>query len=214
MMTPTSETVSAAPTGYSIILPPGWVGIPLRDLKAQDAAVRKIVDKACASLPDNFPRDKVTPYRLEVERRLRRGVEQAKSGAGLDLYLPVYQSGSIPLGASFVVAEIAAPVGSPTDPKSLLSLISNDSDSIQYESVEVAEVPAVRRDSFSSAGLQEDAESASRRVDYVIPVPHDSSRWVVASFSTIGVGNPEDEIATATVELFDAIMTTFIWRSA
>jgi hypothetical protein len=59
---------------------------------------------------------------------------------------------------------------------------------------------------------KEDAELASRRVDYVIPVPMDPNRWVILSFSTVGAGDPEDEIAEATTELFDAIMTTFRWR--
>jgi hypothetical protein len=82
------------------------------------------------------------------------------------------------------------------------------------EPVEIAESTAVRRDSLVGAKGKQDAEAASRRVDYVIPVPQDASRWVVVSFSTVGAGDPEDEIAEATTELFDAIMTTFRWRAA
>ncbi|MGW0813279.1 hypothetical protein ACWD00_08520 [Streptomyces viridiviolaceus] len=208
-----TNTMARAPIGYSIILPPGWVGIPLRDKKATDVAVRKIVGEACEGLPSNFPRDKVTRYRLEVERRLRRGIEQARTGAGLDMYLPVYRPGRTPLGASFVVAEITAPNNSSKDSQNILSLMADKSTTDHYESVTVAEVTAVRRDSVVAGGVQEDAESASRRVDYVMPVPHDPDRWVVVSFSTVGAGDPEDEIAEASTELFDAIMTTFRWRT-
>ncbi|MFH8894889.1 hypothetical protein ACH4HG_00565 [Streptomyces coeruleorubidus] len=201
-----------APVGYSLILPPGWVGIPLRDRKATDSAVRRIVDKACEELPSNFPRDKVTPYRLEIERRLRKGVAQAQTGSGLDLYLPLYERGRVPLGASFVVAEMTGPRNSPADAKSILALMVEGPENDHCESVEVAESPAVRRDVMVGGDLQEDAELASRRVDYVIPVPQDPKRWVIVSFSTVGAGDPEDEIAEATTELFDAIMTTFRWR--
>jgi hypothetical protein len=206
-----STDLEKAPVGYSLILPPGWVGVPLRDQKATDSSVRKIVNKACEELPSNFPRDKVTPYRLEIERRLRKGVAQAQTGSGLDLYLPVYERGRVPLGASFVVAEMAGPLNS-SDAKSILALMADGSENDHCESVEVAESPALRRDVMVGGDLQEDAELASRRVDYLIPVPQDPNRWVIVSFSTVGAGDPEDEIAEATTELFDAIMTTFRWR--
>lgn len=202
------------PTGYSIILPPGWIGIPLRDHEATDSAVRRIVEKACGDLPTSFPRDKVTPYRLEIERRLRRGISQARKGEGLDLYLPVYEQGRVPIGASFVVAETAGPQGSHADAESILALMVDDSVESYCEPVEIAESTAVRRDSLVGGKGKQDAEAASRRVDYVIPVPQNANRWVVVSFSTVGAGDPEDEIAEATTELFDAIMTTFRWRAA
>jgi hypothetical protein len=55
-------------------------------------------------------------------------------------------------------------------------------------------------------------EHGSRRVDYVLPVPADPDRWVVVSFSTLGSGDPNGELARLLVELFDAMMTTFRWR--
>lgn len=207
-----SGTAGGKPVGYSVILPPGWVGIPLRDGEATESAIRKIVDDACRDLPSSFPRDKRTPYRLELERRLRRGTDQARKGSGLDLYMPVYRRGGTPLGASFVVAELTVshPDATPAD---LLGSTADGSDSTDLASVEVADCPAIRRDSLVRGGTQEDAELGSRRIDYVIPVPRDPMRWVVVSFSTVGAGDPEDEIAEATTELFDAIMTTFRWRT-
>lgn len=57
-------------------------------------------------------------------------------------------------------------------------------------------------------------ELASRRVDYVVPVPADHGRWLGIVFSTLGAGDPEAAIADLFVELFDAMMTTFRWSRA
>ena len=65
---------------------------------------------------------------------------------------------------------------------------------------------------MAAADVEQGVEYASRRVDYVLPVPTDLDRWVVVSFSTLGAGDPTDEFAQLLVELFDAIMTTFRWR--
>ena len=53
---------------------------------------------------------------------------------------------------------------------------------------------------------------ASRHVDYVIPVPGRPGRWLVIAFSTLGGGDPGDEIARRLTELFDAIVSTFGWQ--
>ncbi|MFE6522421.1 hypothetical protein [Streptomyces sp. NPDC057794] len=151
---------------------------------------------------------------MEIERRLRKGINEARKGDGLDLYLPVYERGRVPLGASFVVAETASPRGATADANSLLALMTDESDASHCETVTVAETTAVRRDALVGGKSKQDVEAASRRVDYVIPVPKDSTRCLVVSFSTVGAGDPEDEIAEATTELFDAIMTTFRWRAA
>lgn len=50
-----------------------------------------------------------------------------------------------------------------------------------------------------------------RNVDYFVSVPGDPGHWFVAAFSTIGAGNPHDDLASAMVEWFDALMTTFRW---
>jgi hypothetical protein len=54
----------------------------------------------------------------------------------------------------------------------------------------------------------------SRRVDYIVPVPGEVDRWLVIAFSTIGGGDPDDNVARLLVELFDAMMATFRWARA
>jgi hypothetical protein len=50
------------------------------------------------------------------------------------------------------------------------------------------------------------------RVDYHWPLPSEPLKWELASFTTIGGGKPDDDIAELLVGLFDAIMLTWRWR--
>ncbi|MFF3488128.1 hypothetical protein ACFYXC_33290 [Streptomyces sp. NPDC002701] len=63
-----------------------------------------------------------------------------------------------------------------------------------------------------AADLERKVEYASRRIDYVLPVPGTTvAQWVTVCFSTIADGDPRSEFADVLVELFDAVMTTFRW---
>ena len=85
--------------GYTLVLPPGWRRIPLR--QGTSAALRKILDDAFSRLP----RDKVAPYRIEVERRMKEQIADARRNAGIDMYIPVERAASGPVPASFVVSD-------------------------------------------------------------------------------------------------------------
>lgn len=78
--------------------------------------------------------------------------------------------------------------------------------------MELAGTAATRTEHVAAADPEQGLDYASRRVDYVLPVPDDPDRWVIVSFSTLGSGDPGDEFAQLLAELFDAIMTTFRWR--
>ncbi len=100
----------------------------------------------------------------------------------------------------------------PMDPGMLIARLVADSE--QTTTVEVAGTVGTRTEHVEEADAEQGAEYASRRVDYVLPVPADPERWVVVTFSTLGAGDPTDEFAQLLVELFDAIMTTFRWRQS
>jgi hypothetical protein len=38
-------------------------------------------------------------------------------------------------------------------------------------------------------------EYGSRRVDYAVPVPGSAGRWLLVAFSTLGAGDPDDQVA-------------------
>jgi hypothetical protein len=54
-------------------------------------------------------------------------------------------------------------------------------------------------------------EAASRRVDYLLPVPGQPGQWLIVTFAVSGDGDPEGAFADLLVELFDSIMLTFRW---
>jgi hypothetical protein len=211
---------ASPPSGYRLLLPSDWVQIPLRQGDAEQAA-RDIVAAAFARVPADAPRDKLTPLRLELERRLLAAVADARKAKALELYLPMRLEGEVNLGASIAVSEAQLPAHPGTngegrrfsDPAEIaVQLFSDDSGTgIDLSSGEIDGALAVRRERIAPAAPDRGTELATRRVDYLVSVPGDQTRWFVAAFSTIGAGDPKDDLADALVEWFDALMTTFRW---
>ncbi|MEU1051258.1 hypothetical protein ABZ397_01605 [Streptomyces sp. NPDC005876] len=203
-------------TGYRILLPGQWDQVPLRH--GTEAAIRRILDSAFSRIPDDAPKDKIGPYRQELERRFRSAVEQAQRGNALDLYLPVKPMNDVNLGASIVVSESLVPrsvrSARPSDPTDVVVqfLAQDGVENADLSSGEVDGALAVRREHVCESDGAIGDELASRRVEYIITVPGDPERWFIAAFSTVGGGSPRDELADALVEWFDAVMATFRWR--
>lgn len=198
---------AASPAGYTLVLPPAWRKIPVR--RGTDQAIRAIVDQVFSNLPTNVPRDKVAPYRKEVERQLTSAAGRARRSGAVDLYLPVELMHGAPVAASFIVSEGA--LGSVTDiePELILSYLAAGRDGNRAVTVDGA--IGVRLERIARPDPAQELEHGSRRVDYVISVPAQTDRWVVVAFSTLGGGDPDDQYAKILVELFDAIMGTFRW---
>jgi hypothetical protein len=189
-----------APCGYSIVLPPGWARIPARE--DSDRTISRILDASFAELPKEIPPDRTGPLRKELERRLRDMVTQARDHSALDLFLPVQPVHGTTIAASFVVSEAAFDGGQPEPAQIAARLISTADDA---QAAEVDGALAVR------TARVVPGEHPSRRVDYTVAVPDDPDRWLLLSFSTLGGGDPRDEVADLLVELFDAMVTTFRW---
>ncbi|WP_405769021.1 hypothetical protein [Streptomyces sp. NBC_01538] len=222
---PTDQTappaeIAAPVTGYRLLLPDQWAQIPLRH--STEGAVHRILEDAYTRIPKDAPPDKVGPYKRELARRFRQAVAQAQQTKGLDLYLPVKPMGegefNFSLGASILVSESLLPrrsgangAGEPTDVA--VQLLSRDgTEGADLSSGEIDSSLAVRREHVAAANPDRGVELPSRRVEYIVSVPGDPNRWFVAAFSTIGGGNPRDELAEALVEWFDAVMANFRWR--
>ncbi|MEV8596618.1 hypothetical protein [Streptomyces sp. NPDC052012] len=214
-----AEIVSP-PNGYRLLLPSDWVQIPLRHIEAEEAA-RRIATEAMGRVPADVPRDKLTPLRLELEGRLRAAIADAQKAKALDLYLPMRLDGEVNLGASIVVSEVRlpqqfAPDGSSvpaSDPVDIAVRLMSRGEGMGLDlaSGEIDGALAVRRECVVSADAGRGAELASRRVDYMVSVPGNPRQWFLAAFSTVGAGDPHDELADALVEWFDALMGTFRW---
>ncbi|MXM63311.1 hypothetical protein GR925_07585 [Streptomyces sp. HUCO-GS316] len=170
-----------APRRYELILPPGWVRIPLR--QGTKEALEKILFSHMGQVPEGIPRDDAMRFRLDMRRQLEKQARAARRNGGLDLYLPVLPRGEIFLMASF---------GAPALRRAYGSTLDEEKPSSAPEAVQQAALP-------------------TQRVDYVIPVPHDPGRWISINFSTPGDGDIDSEFTGVLVELFDAAVGTFRW---
>lgn len=202
--------------GYRVVLPPGWHQIPLREGTSE--AIKTIVARTFAQPPEGVSRDQLTPYRIELERRLSAAAGQARRNGGVHLYLPVTLRHGAAIAASFVVSE--GSLGSLDDisPDMIVSALAAEEAAAGSDgdrTVTVDGVRGLRREHTAPPDPgQEEIGSGSRRVDYVIPVPGQQDRWLLIAFSTLGGGDPDDQFARILVELFDAIMATFRWTGA
>jgi hypothetical protein len=201
--------VVAGPAGYTLILPPGWERIPAR--QGADDAIKQILDAKFRELPPDLPRDKLAPYRAEIEGKLRKAAAQARKNGAIDLYLPVQLRNGLPVPASFVVSEGSIPTAEVAEPEQIVSyLVEESPDSTP---VTVDGVAGARSEHAAGPDPDQGIEYGSRRVDYAVPVPGEGGRWLLFAFSTLGAGDPEDEVARMLVQLFDAMMSTFRWAN-
>ncbi|MFC8817624.1 hypothetical protein [Streptomyces rochei] len=207
------------PCGYELILPPGWVRIPLR--KGTKEALEKVLFSHMGQVPEGIPRDDAMRFRLDMRRQLERQARAAKRNGGLDLYLPVLPRGGIFLMASFIVAELPIGQVNANPPQAVITQLVNEGvPGGTATRIDVAGAPALRRDYGSALEEEESSPSSeavqqvalpTRRVDYVIPVPDDPGRWISINFSTPGDGDIKSEFTGVLVELFDAVVSTFKW---
>ena len=201
------------PTGYRLILPPGWVGIPLR--KGTAEALEKLVFVHLKELPPDVPKDQGMKYRLAVRRDVEEQIAKARAAGGLDLYLPIGPRYGTLLAASFLVTEVqVVDADGHIQPDLVLErLSSGNGNGVATEVLELAGTTTVRREYVQPPAPDRAVHVPSRHIEYALPVPQDPMRYLAVSFSTIGDGNPESDFTQALGELFDAVMTTFRWTS-
>lgn len=223
-MTPT-------PTGYTLVLPPGWVRIPLREGTRE--ALDEQVFRRIEEIPATVPRDNRVAFRTEVRRRVERLVGEAQKAGGLDLYVPARARPEALLAASFLVSEVG-PYEEPhvesyepydlrephephesyeqPAPEAMLARLAADRRGGAAGAVrEVAGTLAVRWEYVEPPTVEDDFDTYMRHVDYTLPVPWDGNRWLAVSFSTAGDGDPGSEFSRVLAELFDAMVSTFRW---
>jgi hypothetical protein len=197
-----------AASGYSLVLPRGWVRVPLREGTGE--ALEEKVFRGVEKVPAGVPRDEGMAYRLYVRRRVEKLVVAARRAGGLDLYVPVGVRPGGSIAASFVVGEVAARGSAP--PEAVVARLAGEAGEVRG----VADTVAARWEYVRGPSPEDaEADTASRHVDYVLPVPGDEGgRWLAVSFSTAGDGDPGSAFTRALADLFDAVMTTFQWSHA
>jgi hypothetical protein len=195
--------------GYRMIIPPGWVRVPLRH--GTEQALEELVFSRLKDLPPEVSKDDGMKYRLAVRRTVIRQIDAAREAGGLDLYLPLTARYGVPLAASFLVSEHFAGASQPLPPELVLAQLASPVDGARTTTQELADTLAVRREQVRPADPEHDVQVATRRVEYALPVPHDPCRVLSVIFSTPGDGDVDSEFTVALTELFDASMMTFRW---
>ena len=189
------------PTGWSLILPPGWWHVPLDERREQ--SVTALLDRQLASLP----RDRVARLRRELETELTRMAERAVHNGAVDMYLNLDLMRGLPVAASCLVTVVPTGVGTALPAAELAAIMGNRADD-EVGVLEVAGAPAARvrrREPVDQEGLST-GELAVTRLQVYVPVPN-TAEMLLLSFST-----PIDPIADAMVALFDAIAASLRWR--
>lgn len=211
-MSGTDASATRRAISYRLVLPRPWVRLPVG--RGLEERARDLVEEAASRLPKDAPPDQVGPWKRELQRRIVADVRRAREYGGIDFYLPSDTMDGFLMGASFVVSEITPPGVAPEDPDAavggvLAELASADG----AKPVSVADTVWVRiekvvgPDQAQAAGV----DVPTRRVTYATAVPGDPQRWLTVAFSCVGDGDPDGEAALVSVELFDAIMSTWRW---
>ena len=199
----------ATTSGYRLVLPPGWVQVPVRD--ATPGTAHRVISTAFRKPPEGVPRDEFTSARIELERRLERMIRKAKANGGLELFLACGHAYASPVPASFLIAE--GSLGEVCDdPLAVVTSVAEGATRGGGQPGRLTALdgaPAARVERIYPPEAEDD--EASLRVEYTVPVPGDIGRWMVITFSTLGDGDPSGEYASLLAKLFDAIMSTLRW---
>ncbi|MDQ4012012.1 MAG: hypothetical protein M3228_15265 [Actinomycetota bacterium] len=192
----------AGPSGWTLMLPPGWWHVPLDERRGQ--SLTALLDNRLASLP----RDRVATLRRELDGELGRLAERAAENGATDMYLSVDLVQGLPVAATCLVTVVPTGVGTALPAAELAAMMGDQPDD-EVGVLEVAGAPAARvrrrepvdeADGFSTGGLP------LTRLQVYVPVPN-KAETLLLSFST-----PIDPIADAMVALFDAIAGSLRWR--
>lgn len=196
-------------SGYRLVLPPGWVQVPVRD--AVPGTAHQVIATAFSRPPEGIPRDSFASAKIELERRLENMIRKAKNEGGLELFLACGRAYANPVPASFLIAEGSLGLAS-DDPLAVVTAVAEGaarSGGKPGRLTALDGAPAARVERIAAS--EADGDQASLRVEYTVSVPGGADRWLVITFSTLGDGDPSGEYASLLAGLFDAIVSTFRW---
>jgi hypothetical protein len=199
-------------SGYTLILPPGWLRLDARSEHGSQE-----LDRELDEVLSTVPRDSIGPLIAQARKQAHGVLQKARTAGALDLYLPLGGMHGSAVPASFLVSMVAfsgpPPVLGADQDTDATCLHIAASLAARMPAGEVREMPAgmaVRsRRVIPATG---DSHWAGVRVDYHWPMPSEPLKWALASFTTFGAGTPEDDVSELLVGLFDAIMLTWRWR--
>lgn len=183
---------------YHLILPPGWVLLPVRD------EAGKAIKDHVESLFDPGQRDRTAHARRALRTSLEEIASSARESGGVDLIMPLSMPWPMPLSASIVTSQ------HPTSPDISVGDAFETGAGIARR--ELQDVTAAEE---ANQGPAPDDTSAPvvplRRVTYQWAVP-DRAETFLASMAVSGQDLPEHRpLVDAITTLVDTIMSTLTW---
>ena len=192
---------------WQLLLPPGWLHLPVTDRAAGRAALRKLLDRALAHLP----RDEVAPARRSHELHLRSLLDEAREIGASDVYVLARLTRGFPVSAGLTVLPIGRTEGEHDLLPRLTAALGDAVGVVSHEQTTLVGAPALRRQRRvrqpSPAADPPGPELWRTHVDWVVALPDDG--WLALSFAT-----ETDALAAELVELFDAMAASLElhWR--
>lgn len=197
---------------FEIVLPRPWVSLPLDG--TPDEALTRLLDKAFADVPASVPPDQIGPMRTNLERRIAAELATARSRGAVAVYLPTESWHHFHNGSSFFVSSLDPDVHVPSEvtadtyaPLVMAELLKKPGSRV----VQTANAAWVRSEQVNPPGTSAELDVPTVSVQYLTPMPEAPGVWASVAFSTIGDGDPESQPTRLSVELFDAIMSTWFW---
>jgi hypothetical protein len=182
--------VTGAPIrDFAVLLPPGWVRIPLDG--SEMARMTAVVTAKAADVPE--------PQRGQVRQRLLRvltdALWEANNAGGIDVLISLGEVRGVPISGSCLISYLERGDKVPLD--GLHAELAGGGDQVTWAGI--AGSPAVRR---------QRAGDASTMVDFFTPVPGRDG-LLSLSFATVAA----EPLAGALLSLFDAIAESLRWQS-
>ncbi|WP_105035419.1 hypothetical protein [Cryobacterium aureum] len=199
-------TVAAAPRArcaYRLVLPPGWVLIPVGESAEQ--AITNLVDRQFAGLPN----DSYGPQKKRLGDGLRTIAAEARQAGGIDLIFPLAISWLVPVSAGIVVSEVRT--NAPSDTAVAL-LVERMQARELNATVAVTRAGRCVRELVDLPRADQLTVAAVRTVHYTWPVPGAPGTFLVAALTVSGQAIAEfTPIVEALTELFDVMMESVAW---
>jgi hypothetical protein len=181
--------MGALPRDFSVLLPPGWVRIPLDG--SETVRVTAAVTAKVADMPE--------PERGQLRQRLIRllhdTLSSARDAGGIDVLISLGEVRGVPISGSCLVSYLERGEKVPLD--ALRAELARSSDELTW--TEIAGTAAIRR---------QRVDAAATMVDFFTPVPGRPG-LLSLSFATAAA----EPLAGALLSLFDAIAGSLRWRS-
>jgi hypothetical protein len=197
-VSPASSSESRPHQAYGdwrILLPPGWATLPT-EREAAAAAVRRLLDQVM----EGKPRDELVGLRIDLDRRLRRQLGDARRAGASYLHALMKPIRDRPVSASLIVVPIESP---DTDAvaQTLHHVLGDAVGIVDNGYSHAGGRPALRRVRRYRTRLgdsPDEPEVTTTSVEYVVQLSESSMLLMVFSTMT-------DQVHEQLVVLFDAI---------